>query len=221
MAFAVSPKGSDGEPRLNFDSLGKLYITIAIVWTTLVVCGSCFLLYNRHLPALRVRNTYLWTAAVAFLHAYWVLCLLAYVINGTYPCTAEFWIMSLWLPFGIALYQVNGMHLLHIASLQTRFICPQALYAYRGSRYSKNGWWRFWNLGLPDSLSRLQKICILMGVIVQVNYIPSKSTQFQLLIQSQVLVSLVIFLISKKFHNSWGAVGHAVGPGQCRRGWEW
>jgi hypothetical protein len=168
MTFEVSRKGFDGERRLNFDDLGKIYITVAIVWTTIVSCGSAFLLYNRDLPALRVRNTHLWTTAVGFLHAYWVLCLLAYVINGTYPCTAEFWIMSLWLPFGIALYQVNGMHLLHIASLQSRFITPEALHAYRGTRSGKSGWRSLRYLGLPDSLSRVQKICILLGVIVQV-----------------------------------------------------
>lgn len=38
---------------------------------------------------------------------------------------------------------------------------------------------------------------------------------------TQVLVTLIIFLISRKFHPSWGAVGHAVNAGQCRRGWEW
>lgn len=168
MALYVSGKGCDGEPILNFDSLGKLYVGVAIVWTTIVICGSGFLLYNRDLPALRVRNTHLWTSAVAFLHAYWVLCLLAYVLNGTYPCTAEFWIMSLWLPFGMALFQVNGMHLLHISSLQTRFINPQALYAYRGSRSAKSGWRSLRNLGLPDSLSRVQKISILIGVASQV-----------------------------------------------------
>lgn len=170
MAFEISPDGFDGQHRLNFDSLGKLYISIVIIWTTLVICGSYFLLQNRHLPTLRVRNTYLWTTAVAFLHAYWVLCLLAYVINGTYPCTAEFWIMSLWLPFGIALYQVNGMHLLHIAGLQTRFIYGQPLYAYRGSGHGRNGWRTLRTLGLPDSLSRLQRICILTGVAVQARH---------------------------------------------------
>lgn len=169
MAFFVSSEGFDGEARMNFDSLGKLYVSIAIFWTAIVVCGSGFLLYHRNLPALRVRNTHLWTAAVAFLHTYWVLCLLAYVLNGTYPCAAEFWIMNLWLPLGIALYQVNGMHLLHIASVQTRFMYPQALYSYRGSSSARSGLLhKFRSLGLPDSLSPVQKICITVGLIVQV-----------------------------------------------------
>ena len=168
MAFHVSGKGLDGERRLNVDDLGKLYISVAIVWTAIVFCASSFLLYNRDLPVLRVRNTHLWTAAVTFLHSYWVLCLLAYVLNGTYPCTAEFWIMSLWLPFGMALFQVNGMHLLHIASLQTRFISLQSLYAYHGSRSVKSGWRSLRKLGVPDSLSWLQKVSILAGVILQV-----------------------------------------------------
>jgi hypothetical protein len=168
MAFYVSETGCDGADRLNFDSLGKLYIGVAIIWTTIIIFASGFLLYNRDLPALRVRNTHLWTAAVGFLHAYWVLCLLAYVLNGTYPCVAEFWVMNLWLPFGMALFQVNGIHLLHIASLQTRFINPQALHAYRGSRSAKSGWWSLRNLGLPDSLSRVQKISITAGLMLQV-----------------------------------------------------
>lgn len=220
MAFHVSREGLDGEYRVNFDSLGKLYISIAIVWTTIVVCGSGFLLYHRDLPTLRVRNTHLWTTAVAFLHAYWVLCVLAYVLNGTYPCAAEFCIMSFWLPLGIALYQVNGMHLLHIATLQTRFMQPKALYAYRGSRSRKSGWRSLRNIGLPDSLSRVQKTCILVGVILQVCLLVI-SRERRMLSSAQVLVSLVIFFISRKFHPSWGAIGHAVGPQQCRRGWEW
>ncbi len=168
MAFHISEKGFDGEKRLNVDDLSKLYISIVIIWTAIVCCGSSFLLYNRDQPLLRVRNTHLWTAAVAFLHSYWVLALLAYVLNGTYPCTVEFWIMSLWLPFGMALFQVNGMHLLHIASLQTRFISPESLYAYRGSGLVKSGWRSLRKLGLPDSLSRLQKVSILAGVALQV-----------------------------------------------------
>lgn len=168
MAFHVSGKGLDGERRLNVDDLGKLYISVVIIWTAIIFCASSFLLYNRDLPVLRVRKTHLWTAAVTFLHPYWVLCLLAYVFNGTYPCTAEFWIMSLWLPLGMALFQVNGMHLLHIASLQTRFISPQSLNAYHGSRSVKSGWRSLRTLGLPDCLSRRQKVSILAGVVLQV-----------------------------------------------------
>ncbi|ERF69749.1 hypothetical protein EPUS_07575 [Endocarpon pusillum Z07020] len=202
MAFHVSQKGLDGERKLNVDDLGKLYISVVIIWTAIVFCASSFLLYNRDLPVLRVRKTHLWTAAVTFLHSYWVLCLLAYVFNGTYPCTAEFWIMSLWLPFGMALFQVNGMHLLHIASLQTRFIRPQSLYAYHGSRSVSSGWRSLRKLGLPDSLSRRQKVSILAGVVLQ------------------VLATMIVYLVSRKFHPSFGVVGHAVDAAQCRRGWE-
>lgn len=219
MTYLISRDGLDGEHRLHFDSLGKLYISIAIIWTTLVACGSGILIYNRELPALRVRNTHLWTAAVAFLHSYWVLTLLAYVMNGNYPCTAEFWIMSLWLPFGIALYQINGMHLLQVASLQTRFVHPQALCAYRGARSVGSGWWSLRKIGLPNSLSRLQKNLMISGIILQVR--PSSLRPSPDVDQSQVLISLVIYSISRKFHPSWGLIGEAVGPWQCRRDWEW
>lgn len=168
MSAYVSPYGLDGEARLNFDSLGKFYTAIAIIWTSIVVCASGFLLLNRHLPALRVRNTHLWTSAVVFLHAYWIICLHCYLLNGTYPCAAEYWVMSTWLPLGIALYQVNGMHLLHVVSLQTRFVVPQASYTYQGSKSGRSGWRRMREIASPDSLSRLQRICITGGVILQV-----------------------------------------------------
>jgi hypothetical protein len=219
MAVGVSSNGFDGEYRINFDSLGKLYISIAIVWTSLVICGSGFLLYNRHLPALRVRNTHLWTSAIAFLHAYWVLCLTAYVLNGMYPCSAEFWIMSLWLPLGMALHQVNGLHLLHVANLQARFVNPQISHARQGSSSSRSDWPGFKNIGLPNSLLRIQKLCIVLGVTVQVR--PRSISYEQLVNIIQLLVILVIYLVSKKFHPSWGVVGHAVTSLQCRRGWEW
>lgn len=173
MALYVSPDGLDGQKRLNFDSLGKFYVAVAIIWTSVVVCGSAFLLKNRDLPALRVRNTHLWTSAVFFLHAYWVICLIFYVLNGNYPCSVEFWIMSLWLPFGIALYQVNGMHLLHVVRLQTRFVRSRGSYAYQGSKSARSGWGCLRKIALPDSLSRLQKFCIIAGVTLQVRLEPS------------------------------------------------
>ena len=172
MGFQVSKEGLDGEKRLNLDSLGKLYISIATIWTIIIVAGAAFLLHNRHLPTLRVRNTHLWTSAVAFLHAYWVLCLLAYVVNGAYPCSAEFWIMSLWLPFGIALYQINGMHLLHISSIQSRFVHPHALNAYCGSQSHIGKWWNLTNMHLPSSLSPRQKSWLVVGVTSQVSLAP-------------------------------------------------
>lgn len=167
MAFQSSEYGSESQQQLNLDSLGLAYIIIAVVWTLLMAAGAIFLLVHRHAPALRVRNTYLWTSAVLFLHAYWVLCLLAYVLNGSYPCSAEFWIMNLWLPFGIALYQINGMHLLHISSIQSRFVHPHALNAYCGSQAPAKKRWNLPFPRLPKSLSPMQKSWLWAGVITQ------------------------------------------------------
>lgn len=105
----------------NVDGLGILYISIAVVWTLVLLCGSIFLLQNRKLPYLRIRNIPLSIGAVATIHVYLVLTLIAYVLNGNFPCATEFWIMSIYLPLGIALYQAANTQLLHVAMLQKQF----------------------------------------------------------------------------------------------------
>ena len=107
--------------RVNLDGLGITYLTIAIVWTILLVIGSVFLIQNRKLHHLRIRNISLSIAGVATLHVYLVLCTLAYVLNGFFPCATEFWVMSIYLPLGIALFHASNTQLLHVAMLQKKF----------------------------------------------------------------------------------------------------
>lgn len=90
------------------DMLGVFYIVITIIYT-LFVAGELYLLYrHRSAFSIRIRNVKIVFAAVAMLHVYLVLVLLVYPENGAFPCSAEFWIMSIFLPLGMALFQ--GMH---------------------------------------------------------------------------------------------------------------
>ena len=166
--FTFSANGLDGQWRPNFDSLGKLYVAIAVFWTAVLTCGTIYLVRNRHLPAMKVRNTRLWLSALISLHSYWVLCWCAYVLNGVYPCSAEYWIMSLWLPLGIALFQVNGMHLVQIAKRQERFMCPKSREIDQSIRRRDSCWSRLRGLFLPGTLSREQKLGIAIGLLLQV-----------------------------------------------------
>jgi hypothetical protein len=43
-------------------------------------------------------------------------------MNGTYPCVAEYWIMSIYLPLGIALFQANSMQLLSVYGVQEKLL---------------------------------------------------------------------------------------------------
>jgi hypothetical protein len=121
MTFWVYSGGHDMQLRLNIDSLGQLYVGLAAAWTVILAAGILFLIANRKSQCLRIRNLTLAIGAVCILHVYWVLSMLAYVLNGYFHCATEFWVMSLYLPLGIALYQANSTQLLYIATLQHRF----------------------------------------------------------------------------------------------------
>lgn len=92
-----------GKP--NTDALGIAYVVVAIIYT-LVLAGELYLL-NRHRSAfcVRIRSLKVIFSAVSILHVYLVLVLLVYPWNGLFPCSAEFWIMSVFLPSGMALFQ--------------------------------------------------------------------------------------------------------------------
>jgi hypothetical protein len=113
--------GYDMSKRYNVDSLGIAYIVIAAVWTLMLTAGSLFLIKHRDFHHLRIRNLPLSIGGVATLHVYLVLCFLAYVLNGHFPCATEFWIMSIYLPLGIALFHAANTQLLHVAMLQKKF----------------------------------------------------------------------------------------------------
>lgn len=126
--------------KFNLDHLGWTYIAIATLWTILLSMGVTFLISKKDRPFLRIRNVPLAVSAVATLHVYWVLCMIAYVLQGFFPCSTEYWIMSIYLPLGIALFQACNTQLLHIADLQRKY----ALDFESEEDYDKSGNTRGW-----------------------------------------------------------------------------
>jgi len=109
MAPMLDPRRLDGG-KPNTDALGIAYIIIAIAYTTLIAI-ELFLVYRRRSNfCIRIRNIKVVFAAVLMLHIYLVLVLLVYPWNGLFPCSAEFWIMSVFLPLGMALFQGMFTH---------------------------------------------------------------------------------------------------------------
>ena len=106
----------------KLDMLGRFYVGFTSAWTAVLAAGIIYLIINRERQFLRIRNIPLGIAAVCVLHVYWVLGMMVYVFNGHFPCSAEFWIMSVYLPLGIALYQANSTQILHVAGLQKQYI---------------------------------------------------------------------------------------------------
>ena len=118
MPFA---NGYTMDSTYNLDGLGWTYITIATIWTIILLVGMTFLLARRNHHHLRIRNVPLAVSAVATLHVYWILCLLAYTFHGFYPCVVEYWIMSIYLPLGMALFQASNTQLLYIVKIQRKY----------------------------------------------------------------------------------------------------
>ncbi|KAK5030603.1 hypothetical protein LTS07_005387 [Exophiala sideris] len=130
--------------RYNTDGLGFTYIALVIAWTCLLLPAAIFLLRNRHLPFLRMRNIPLAISAVAVLHVYWVLCMIAYVLNGFFPCATEYWIMSVYLPVGIALFQATNSQLFSIATAQKRYAKGDIVVETRTPNPKTRGWRKWW-----------------------------------------------------------------------------
>ena len=130
------------EPVFNWDGLAAVYMAVGALWTLILACGLVALIINRNLPFIRIRNVPLSVSAVATLHVYWCLCITAYTLNGNFPCGTEFWIMSIYLPLGVALYQASNTQLLYIAGLQQKFAYGEFETAESAPNTRKSTWRR-------------------------------------------------------------------------------
>ena len=120
--MGLNPRGRNWGSLVNWDDLGKFYAGFIIAWTIILYTGVGWLLIHRHLAFIKIRNLPLAIAAISFLHVYLVKIFLAYTTNGHFTCAAEFWIMSIYLPFGIALFQANLAQLKSISDQQMNLL---------------------------------------------------------------------------------------------------
>lgn len=165
--FAV---GYDMSLRYNTDGLGFTYIALVIAWTCLLLPASIFLIRNRHLPFLRMRNIPLAISAVAILHVYWVLCMIAYVLNGFFPCATEYWVMSIYLPVGIALFQATNSQLFSVATAQKRYAQGDIVVETRAAPNPKiRGWRKWWAKLKTYNATKNTMAWIGIAMIVQVS----------------------------------------------------
>lgn len=166
----IHREGDGDGPK--FDKLAQVYIAVAIIWTTTLLAGCTFLVLNRHEQCIRIRNLLLALSAIACLHVYWILCMVAYSMGEKYPCAAEYWIMSIYLPFGIALFQANSMQLLSVFGIQEKLLRgaqqpyrPLFLGRVKPLRRQLTQW-SYMNL------VQRTEVCIVVGMVVQVSLTP-------------------------------------------------
>lgn len=113
MAESGTPKP---EPRL--DALGIFWIVFALAWTFILAGGMYFLWRRRDMPLLRIRGLPLSFAAIILLHLYWGAVQTGYVYFPLWTPEGEFWIMSTYFPFGVALFHASNSRFLHVAKQQ-------------------------------------------------------------------------------------------------------
>ncbi|KAF2874233.1 hypothetical protein BDV95DRAFT_327465 [Massariosphaeria phaeospora] len=200
MAPILTHRAIDGG-NANLDALGVAYVVVAIVYT-LILSAELYLLYRHRLAfCVRIRSIKVVFAAVSMLHIYLILVLLVYPQNGLFPCSAEFWVMSVFLPSGMAFFQACNARVLTAYESQRR-LRRNFLEGARKKRLS------FTPRGLYTAFSDLDAASkVYLGTIVGliISFAPA----------------LVLFFGSRRFHAAYGLFGPVTDAVQCRRGAEW
>lgn len=166
----------DTRPGVAFDAVGVFWSVLTIVWTGVLVTGMVFLWRKRDMPHLRIRSLPLSIGAVLTLHVYWCAITLGYVYGALMPTAIEFWLMSIWLPFGIGLFQASNTQFLYVSNAQKKFVRPDSVGSSRsglteklGGARDKSLLARFRRLEYPKRM--LAYVCA--GMVVQVRYTPT------------------------------------------------
>ncbi|RDA93933.1 hypothetical protein CP533_5011 [Ophiocordyceps camponoti-saundersi (nom. inval.)] len=202
--FGVTP---DTKPELRLDGVGVFWIVFAVIWTLVVLGGMTFLYVRRDIPILRIRGLPLSLASVALLHFYWFAVTLGYVYGPLMPEVAEFWIMSIWFPFGVALFHASNSRFLYVARAQKKYVMSTV----------DSGW-------DPDR-PRIRRTMLARWRMLDYSY--KMLLLVGLGMAFQLFLALFMFIISRKFHSSVGIPGTEVTGTAMEqkteqgRGWEW
>ncbi|KOS20617.1 hypothetical protein ESCO_005392 [Escovopsis weberi] len=193
----------DTKPELRFDGVGIFYCVFATIWTLILASGMAFLWVRREMPILRIRGLPLSFAAITLMHLYWLAVELGYSYGPLMPEVAEYWIMSIWFPFGIALFHASNSRFLYVADAQRKF------------------------LNTVETLERPLANNDLVGRWKRMDYTSRTLLLVSLGMAGQLFLTVFMYLISQKFHSGFGIPGTGVSGNymqvkmQQGRGWEW
>lgn len=157
MAESGSMAAKPPQPHANLDGLGIFWITFALSWTFIVAGGMIFLWRRRDMPMLRIRGLPLSFLAITLLHLYWGAVQTGYVWFPLAAPEIEFWIMSVYLPCGIALFHASNSRFLYVAKTQKELFASDTASIISKPAKPKSFLRRF------QSLNYTQKILIFVG----------------------------------------------------------
>lgn len=154
--MAHSSSTAEAQPQANLDALGVFWIVFALSWTFIVAGGMIFLWRRRDMPILRIRGLPLSFLAITLLHLYWGAVQTAYVWFPIATPQIEFWIMSIYLPCGIALFHASNSRFLHVARAQKELFASDSV-SMMSKRAKTRSFCGF------QSLDYTRKILVLVG----------------------------------------------------------
>lgn len=108
-------------PKARLDTLGIFWLALSATWTLILVGAMMFLWWKRDVPVLRIRGLGLSLTAISILHCFWLCVTTGYVYAPLMPEVYEFWIMSIWVPFGFALFHASNTRFLYVTSAQKKY----------------------------------------------------------------------------------------------------
>ncbi|KAL4865762.1 hypothetical protein BDV12DRAFT_145721 [Aspergillus spectabilis] len=198
---------ADSKPEAVYSPVSIWWATWGCVWTLAVAAGMAFLISRRNMPILRVRSLGLSLSAILLLHLYWFSVQWGIMIGPLMPGDAQYWIMGTYLPCGIALFHASNSHFLHVAKLQKKYAKYSFLIDSTPAVKRRRGGL----IGRFQALEYSMKTIILVGIAMFI----------------QLFLTILMWLISRKFHPSFGIPGTEVHgtPMEVKaeqgRGWEW
>ncbi|WQF87610.1 Putative RGS domain superfamily, RGS, subdomain 2 protein [Colletotrichum destructivum] len=232
-AAPTAPTGAPA-PAFNTEPAAVFWLVWAGVWTATVLCGMAFLFVNRHMPFLRIRGLALSFGAVTMLHLYWMSVQIGLSVGQFVPDGAEFWVMGLYLPFGIALFHASNSRFLHVAKAQRRYADkppppPGACLPPSPSSSPSSSPTPSKPLHSPAAACScgLRDRRSLAARFRRLDYTTKMLTVVCTGMVVQVLLTVAMYLASRKYHPWFGIPGTEVKgtPTQQKvemgRGWEW
>lgn len=161
---------TETKPVARVDGLGIFYITFASVWTTVLLSAMSYLWIKRSHHVLRIRGLPISFAGILMMHIYWNCVMTGYVYGPLMPEVAEYWIMGIWLPLGIALFHASNTRFLYVANAQRKYAKrttePYRIFTRRPGRISLRESLKVWWEQLDYSKKTLTTVGIGMSLHV-------------------------------------------------------
>ena len=129
----LNPEGRNWGNYLNLDGYGISLLVFAGVYTLIFYAACLYLWSLRKHPIVKMRNIGLTITSLLVLHVYVFVVFIMYSLNGTFPCSVEFWVMSLYLPIGFGLFQAQNQQLLLVSRGQQQLAINDVMYKPLGT----------------------------------------------------------------------------------------